>query len=46
MQSLPREFLAKLAKNYDLSQEQEEAFVARFSSNESNLKIAETMFIS
>ncbi|WP_293351716.1 MULTISPECIES: NACHT domain-containing NTPase [unclassified Microcoleus] len=46
MQSLPREFLAKLAKKYDLSPEQEEAFVARFSGKESNLEIAETMFIS
>lgn len=46
MQLLPREFLAELAQKYYLSAEQEEAFVARFSSNKSNLEIAGTIPIS
>lgn len=46
MQLLPREFLAELAQKYYLSAEQEEAFVARFSSNKSNLEIAGTISIS
>lgn len=45
MQLLPREFLVELAQKY-LSPEQEEAFVARFSSNKSNLEIAGTISIS
>jgi predicted NACHT family NTPase len=46
MQLLPREFLAELAQKYYLSAEQEEAFVARFSSDKSNLEIAGTISIS
>ncbi|MEA5554423.1 NACHT domain-containing NTPase [Anabaena cylindrica UHCC 0172] len=47
MQLLPREFLTKIARKYDLSPEQEEAFVERFSrNNEDELQIAETLHIS
>ena len=46
MQLLPREFLAELAQKYDLSPEQEEAFVARFSSKESDSEVARTICIS
>jgi len=46
MQLFPREFLAELAENYELSLEQKEAFVARFTSNMNNFEIAETLSIS
>ncbi|NER98817.1 MAG: hypothetical protein F6J86_34170, partial [Symploca sp. SIO1B1] len=46
MQPLPRDFLIRLAHEYDLSPEQEEAFVARFSSQENELSLAESLFIS
>ncbi|MBM0742325.1 hypothetical protein JOY44_11960 [Phormidium sp. CLA17] len=46
MQPLPREFVAELAKKYELSFEQEEAFVERFSSNGNNFEIAEILSIS
>jgi len=46
MQPLPRNFLTKLAREYDLSPEQEEAFVARFSSKENDVSIAESLYIS
>ncbi|NES22161.1 MAG: hypothetical protein F6K41_25370 [Symploca sp. SIO3E6] len=36
MQPLPRNFLTRLAHEYDLSPEQEEAFVAQFSSQENS----------
>jgi hypothetical protein len=45
MQLLPREFLVELAQKY-LSPEQEEAFVARFSSKESDSEVARTICIS
>ncbi|NEQ69592.1 MAG: NACHT domain-containing NTPase [Symploca sp. SIO2D2] len=46
MQLLPRDFLTQLAREYDLSPEQEEAFVTRFSSKENNLSVAESLHIS
>ncbi|NEP60900.1 MAG: NACHT domain-containing NTPase [Symploca sp. SIO2G7] len=46
MQPLPRNFLTKLAREYDLSPEQEEAFVARFSSKVNELSVAESVYIS
>jgi len=46
MQSLPREFLVKLAKSYDLSSEQEEAFVTRFEGNKTEREVAEALCIS
>ncbi|NEQ71317.1 MAG: NACHT domain-containing NTPase [Symploca sp. SIO2D2] len=46
MQPLPRNFLTKLAREYDLSPEQEDAFVARFSSKENDVSVAESLHIS
>jgi len=46
MQLLPPDFLTQLARKYDLSPEQEEAFVTRFSSKENNLSVAESLHIS
>ncbi len=46
MEPLDRDFLTQLAREYDLSPEQEEAFVARFSSKENDLSIAESLHIS
>ena len=46
MQLLPRDFLTQLARKYQLSPEQEEAFVERFSSNESEPSVAEALHIS
>jgi len=46
MQLLPSDFLIQLAREYDLSLEQEEAFVAKFSSKENDLSIAESLHIS
>ncbi|NET55216.1 MAG: NACHT domain-containing NTPase [Symploca sp. SIO2E6] len=46
MQLLPRDFLAQLAREYDLSPEQEEAFVVRFSSRKNELSVAESLHIS
>jgi len=46
MQLLPPNFLTQLAREYDLSPEQEEAFVAKFSSKENDLSIPESIHIS
>ncbi|WP_035140316.1 NACHT domain-containing protein [Fischerella sp. PCC 9605] len=46
MQPLPCEFLTQMARKYQLSPEQEEAFVERFSSKESEQAIAHTLHIS
>lgn len=47
MQPLPRDFLTQIARNYQLSPEQEEAFLERFSSkNDNELEVAQTLFIS
>ncbi|NER50842.1 MAG: signal transduction protein, partial [Symploca sp. SIO1A3] len=46
MQPLPLSFLTKLAREYDLSPEQEDAFVARFSSKENDVSVAESLHIS
>ncbi|MCT7964974.1 putative DNA binding domain-containing protein [Laspinema sp. D1] len=46
MQPLPRDFLTQLAQNYNLTEEQQEAFVERFSSNKNLLEIAETLNIT
>ncbi|NEQ69657.1 MAG: NACHT domain-containing NTPase [Symploca sp. SIO2D2] len=46
MQLLPRDFLTKLAREYDLSPEQEEAFVTRFSSKKNDLSVAASLNIS
>ncbi|NER99744.1 MAG: NACHT domain-containing NTPase [Symploca sp. SIO1B1] len=43
---LPPDFLTKLAREYDLSHEQEEAFVTRFSRKENDLSVAESLHIS
>ncbi len=46
MQPLPRDFLTKVAQEYNLTEEQQEAFVERFSSNKNEREIAETIPIS
>ncbi|MFP5272174.1 helix-turn-helix transcriptional regulator [Coleofasciculus sp.] len=46
MQPLPQDFLTKIARDYDLSPEQEEAFVARFSRQGDVDAIAESLHIS
>ncbi|NER99196.1 MAG: NACHT domain-containing NTPase [Symploca sp. SIO1B1] len=46
MQLLPSDFLIKLAREYDLSPEQEEAFVVRFSMKENDLSVADFLHIS
>lgn len=46
MQVLPREFLIELACKYELSPEQQEAFIGRFTSNKSELSVAEALHIS
>ncbi|MFW5666465.1 MAG: helix-turn-helix transcriptional regulator [Coleofasciculus sp.] len=46
MQPLPHDFLTKIARDYDLSPEQEKAFVARFSRQGNVDAIAEFLHIS
>lgn len=47
MQRLPRDFLTQMARKYELSPEQEEAFVERFSqNNEDEIELAEALHIS
>ncbi|MEQ8386379.1 MAG: NACHT domain-containing NTPase [Coleofasciculus sp. A1-SPW-01] len=46
MQPLPHDFLTKIARDYELSPEQEEAFVARFSRQGNVDAIAESLHIS
>ncbi|NER92338.1 MAG: NACHT domain-containing NTPase [Symploca sp. SIO1B1] len=46
MQLLPPDFLTQLARKYDLSPEQEEAFVKRFSSKKNDLSVAASLNIS
>lgn len=46
MQPLPQDFLTKIARDYDLSLEQEEAFVARFSRQGNESDLAESIYIS
>ena len=46
MQPLPRNFLTQIAREYDLSLEQEEAFVERFSRNKQEYELAESINIS
>lgn len=46
MQVLPHDFLTQLAREYDLSTEQQEAFVSRFSNKGNDLSIAEYLHIS
>lgn len=46
MQPLPPDFLIELAKRYELSEEQQEAFVARFSTSADERKVAEVLSIS
>ncbi len=46
MQVFPREFLAQVAREQNLSPEQEEALTAHFSSGGSNNKVADALFIS
>lgn len=46
MAQLPRDFLTQLARKYELSPEQQEAFVERFSCDKSKQAIAETLHIS
>ncbi|MBD2480525.1 hypothetical protein [Planktothrix sp. FACHB-1365] len=44
--SLPREFLIEMARKYDLSPEQEDAFVIWFNSKKTELEIATELHIS
>jgi DNA-directed RNA polymerase specialized sigma24 family protein len=44
--SLPREFLLQIASQYKLSDKQEEAFLAKFTSNSSDIEIAESLHIA
>lgn len=44
--SLPREFLIEMARKYDLSPEQKDAFIIRFNSNKTALEIATELHIS
>lgn len=46
MQTLPGDFLAEIAREYDLSQEQTEVFIAIFSSKQSQQEIAYAIHIS
>ena len=46
MQPLPRDFLTQLARKYDLSLEQEEAFVELYSRGKKQQEIAESLHIS
>lgn len=46
MEKLPREFLTEIASQYDLSEEQREAFIELFSSQKSQKEIAESLHIS
>ncbi len=46
MQPLPRDFLTQLAQDYNLTEEQQQAFVERFSSNKNEQEIAETLHIT
>ncbi|BAZ28142.1 NACHT domain family protein [Cylindrospermum sp. NIES-4074] len=47
MQRLPRDFLTQMARKYELSPEQEEAFVERFSqNNEDEIELAEVLHIT
>ncbi|HEY9881667.1 MAG TPA: NACHT domain-containing NTPase [Leptolyngbyaceae cyanobacterium] len=46
MQPLPPDFLTKIAREYALSQEQEEAFVALYSSSRSDFEVAEQLCIT
>ncbi|MCT7959991.1 NACHT domain-containing protein [Laspinema sp. D1] len=46
MQPLPRDFLTQLAQEYNLTEEQQEAFVERFSSNKNEQEIADTLHIT
>ncbi len=46
MDPLPSVFLTKLATDYKLTEKQQEVFVARFSSNQEDWKIAESLHIS
>lgn len=46
MQPLPRDFLTEISRDYDLSLEQEEAFVERFSRDKQEYEIAESINIS
>ncbi|MGL4498478.1 MAG: NACHT domain-containing protein [Planktothrix sp.] len=46
MQPLPRDFLTQLAQDYNLTEEQQVAFVERFSSNKNEQAIAETLHIT
>ncbi|MEG3991587.1 NACHT domain-containing NTPase [Microcoleus sp. S28C3] len=44
--TLPRDFLMEIGGNYDLSPEQKDVFVIRFSSNKTELEIATELHIS
>ena len=46
MESFPEEFLRTIARQYDLSEKQEDAFVALFSSNRSQEEAAKSLHIS
>ena len=46
MQTLPRDFLTQIARNYDLSQEQEEVFVELFSTRKTDSEIVGIFHIS
>lgn len=46
MQPLPRDFLTQLAQEYNLTAEQQQAFVERFSSNKNEQEISETLHIT
>jgi len=46
MKLLPQDFLTKIARDYDLSMEQEEAFVARFSRQGNESDLADSIYIS
>lgn len=46
MQVLPRDFLIELGCKQELSPEQQEAFIERFSSNKSELSVADALHIS
>jgi predicted NACHT family NTPase len=46
MHPLPEDFLNQLASDYDLSPEQKQAFVQRFSTNRDELEAAESLHIS
>ncbi|MCT7988188.1 NACHT C-terminal helical domain 2-containing protein [Laspinema olomoucense] len=46
MQPLPHDFLTQVAQEYNLTEEQQQAFVERFSSNKNEQEIAEALHIT